>query len=101
VDTRTAAFYPAEVLGIEQDGTYILKYSSGQTMSSAVECVFPYENPVDFGAEEIPARVRCMHYIFSLAFIPHPCQRLCLGPQKLPTFVFLALASPARDCACP
>jgi hypothetical protein len=58
VGAGTAAFYPGVVQQANQDGTYVLQHGEGRELCAAGDCVFPYENPVDFGAEEVPVRVR-------------------------------------------
>ena len=58
---QSAAFHTATALRTEADGTYVLEYAGGDTKTSPSDCVFPYENPVSFGGEEIPARVRTAH----------------------------------------
>ena len=64
---------------MEPDGTYVLVRGGGVTMQAAVDCVFPYENPVEYGCEEVPARVRklvagcCDHTAHVLAALNMPC----------------------------
>ena len=54
---RSAAFHPVELLSQADDGSYSVRYGDGRTASAPPECVLPYDNPVEFGAEEIPIQV--------------------------------------------
>lgn len=42
------------------DGDFVLHFARGEFVVSA-ECVFPVENPVAFGGESVPIRVRTLH----------------------------------------
>lgn len=57
-----AAFYPAEMRApatgtAAADGDFVLQFARGEFVVSA-ECVFPVENPIAFGGETVPIRVR-------------------------------------------
>lgn len=54
---RSAAFHPVELLSQADDGSYSVRYGDGRAASAPPECVLPYDNPVEFGAEEIPIQV--------------------------------------------
>jgi hypothetical protein len=54
---KSAAFHPVELLSQDTDGTYTVKYGDGHIEAVPLGRVLPYENPVQFGGEEIPVQV--------------------------------------------
>ena len=61
VALNSAALYAGTVETCDEAGTYVVACGGGAQLLTAEDCVFPHDNPVEFGGEEVPPRVRTPH----------------------------------------
>jgi hypothetical protein len=50
--------HPVELLNQDKNGRYTVKYGDGHIEAAPLDRVLPYENPVQFGGEEVPPQVQ-------------------------------------------